>query len=65
MEMVFKAPGTGTAYTNIYAFEQPRRHQLLKLREAKPSLFSSAIPLAEDSIKKDEKYRNLLAAERR
>jgi len=70
IEMIFKAPGaggtaTGAAYTNIHAFEQPRRHQLLKLREAKPSLFSAAIPLNEDIIKKDEKYRNLLAAERR
>jgi len=65
MEVSFKAPGTGTSYGNVYAFEQPRRHQLLKLREGKPNLFSSAIPLVEELIKKDEKYRNLLAAERR
>ncbi|GMH56876.1 hypothetical protein TrST_g14083 [Triparma strigata] len=65
LQSSFKVPGTTTVYNNIYALEQPRRHQLLKLRQTKPMLFSSAIPLSEDIIKKDENYRSILAAERR
>jgi coiled-coil and C2 domain-containing protein 2A len=65
MIAVFKVPGTNTIYPNHYALEQPRRHQLLKLRALKPTLFSGAIPLSEDVIKKDENYRAILAAERR
>ena len=65
LQSAFKVPGTNTLYSNIYALEQPRRHQLLKLRQTKPMLFSSAIPLNEDIIKKDENYRSILASERR
>ena len=65
LHSAFKVPGSGTLYSNHYALEQPRRHQLLKLRTNKPTLFSSAIPLSEDIIKKDENYRGILAAERR
>jgi hypothetical protein len=65
LQAVFRVPGTNTVYNNYYALEQPRRHQLLKLRMVKPTLFSGAIPISEDVIKKDENYRAILAAERR
>ncbi|GMI38844.1 hypothetical protein TrCOL_g10233 [Triparma columacea] len=65
LQSAFKMPGTDTLYSNVYAVEQPRRHQLLKLRTSKPTLFSSAIPLSEEVIKRDENYRGILAAERR
>ena len=65
LQSSFVVPGSSTLYSNIYALEEPRRHQLIKLRATKPTLFASAIPISEDAIKKDENYRGILASERR
>lgn len=47
-------------FTNFVKFCQPSRMKLLRLRIAKPFLFSGPIPLSEDVIRQSEIYKKLL-----
>jgi len=59
---IFRDP-QGLPYNYAQKFREPCRHTLLRLRRAKPSLFTEPIPLSEEVIRKSEHYRELLQSQ--
>ncbi len=52
----------GVSYANFMKLQQSLRIKLLQLRSKKPYLFSGPIPLNEETLKRSDLYKNIIAS---